>query len=126
PGAKIRYTTIQNWSDNVYNLVTKRAIAHANATVEWIDGNLGCLAGGSRIFTNNHVKNIEDVKAGDVVYSLTPEFEWVRQKVVATKVNPPRPTWRLTTADHREVVATDNHPFLVLRKIGRLRSVRWQ
>lgn len=41
PGAKIRYTTIQNWSKNVYNLVTKRAIAHAQATVEWIDGNLG-------------------------------------------------------------------------------------
>jgi Fe-S cluster assembly protein SufB len=40
-GAKIRYTTIQNWSDNVYNLVTKRAYAHERATVEWIDGNLG-------------------------------------------------------------------------------------
>ena len=39
--AKIRYTTIQNWSDNVYNLVTKRAIAHEGATIEWIDGNLG-------------------------------------------------------------------------------------
>jgi Fe-S cluster assembly protein SufB len=41
PGSKIRYTTIQNWSKNVYNLVTKRAVAHAHATVEWIDGNLG-------------------------------------------------------------------------------------
>jgi Fe-S cluster assembly protein SufB len=40
-GAKIRYTTIQNWSNNVYNLVTKRAYAYKNATVEWIDGNLG-------------------------------------------------------------------------------------
>ncbi len=40
-GAKIRYTTIQNWSKNVYNLVTKRAVAHKNARVEWIDGNLG-------------------------------------------------------------------------------------
>jgi Fe-S cluster assembly protein SufB len=40
-GAKIRYTTIQNWSKNVYNLVTKRAVAHRNARVEWIDGNLG-------------------------------------------------------------------------------------
>ena len=40
-GARIRYTTIQNWSNNVYNLVTKRAYAHKNATVEWIDGNLG-------------------------------------------------------------------------------------
>jgi Fe-S cluster assembly protein SufB len=41
PGAHIRYTTIQNWSNNVYNLVTKRAIAYAGATVEWVDGNLG-------------------------------------------------------------------------------------
>ena len=40
-GATIRYTTIQNWSNNVYNLVTKRAYAYKNATVEWIDGNLG-------------------------------------------------------------------------------------
>jgi Fe-S cluster assembly protein SufB len=41
PGAHIRYTTIQNWSNNVYNLVTKRAVAYADATVEWVDGNLG-------------------------------------------------------------------------------------
>jgi len=41
PGAHIRYTTIQNWSSNVYNLVTKRAVAYEDATVEWIDGNLG-------------------------------------------------------------------------------------
>jgi Fe-S cluster assembly protein SufB len=39
--ARVRYTTIQNWSNNVYNLVTKRAIAHEGATMEWIDGNLG-------------------------------------------------------------------------------------
>ncbi len=41
PSARIRYTTIQNWSSNVYNLVTKRARAETEATVEWIDGNLG-------------------------------------------------------------------------------------
>ena len=41
PHAKIRYVTIQNWSKNVYNLVTKRAVAHEAATVEWLDGNLG-------------------------------------------------------------------------------------
>ncbi len=40
-GAYMRYTTIQNWSDNVYNLVTRRAKALKDATVEWIDGNLG-------------------------------------------------------------------------------------
>jgi Fe-S cluster assembly protein SufB len=39
--ARARYTTIQNWSNNVYNLVTKRAAAHEGATMEWIDGNLG-------------------------------------------------------------------------------------
>jgi Fe-S cluster assembly protein SufB len=41
PGAHVRYTTIQNWSNNVYNLVTKRAIAKEHSVVEWIDGNLG-------------------------------------------------------------------------------------
>jgi Fe-S cluster assembly protein SufB len=40
-GARCRYTTIQNWSNNVYNLVTKRAVAHESATMEWIDGNIG-------------------------------------------------------------------------------------
>jgi len=40
-GARVRYTTIQNWSKNVYNLVTKRAVAYKDATMEWVDGNLG-------------------------------------------------------------------------------------
>ncbi len=39
--ARCRYTTIQNWSNNVYNLVTKRAVAYEGATMEWIDGNIG-------------------------------------------------------------------------------------
>ena len=41
PGAHFRYTTIQNWSTNMYNLVTQRAMVHENATMEWLDGNLG-------------------------------------------------------------------------------------
>src|SRR5712692_724294 len=40
-GARCRYTTIQNWSNNVYNLVTKRAMAYRDATMEWVDGNIG-------------------------------------------------------------------------------------
>ncbi|HEY8534761.1 MAG TPA: Fe-S cluster assembly protein SufB [Micromonospora sp.] len=39
--ARCRYTTIQNWSHNVYNLVTKRAVCHEGATMEWVDGNIG-------------------------------------------------------------------------------------
>jgi len=42
-GARVRYTTIQNWSNNVYNLVTKRAQAFRDATMEWIDCNLGSM-----------------------------------------------------------------------------------
>jgi Fe-S cluster assembly protein SufB len=41
PSARVRYTTVQNWSQNVYNLVTKRAIAQEDATMEWVDCNLG-------------------------------------------------------------------------------------
>jgi len=40
-GAKFRYTTIQNWANNIYNLVTKRAVAHEEASMEWVDGNIG-------------------------------------------------------------------------------------
>ncbi|MBI4210419.1 MAG: Fe-S cluster assembly protein SufB [Candidatus Diapherotrites archaeon] len=41
PGAHVRYTTIQNWAPNIYNLVTKRAFAYRDATVSWVDGNIG-------------------------------------------------------------------------------------
>src|ERR671936_1340187 len=40
-GGRCRYTTIQNWANNIYNLVTKRAVAYKDATMEWVDGNLG-------------------------------------------------------------------------------------
>ena len=40
-GARFRYSTIQNWSTNVYNLVTKRSIVEKNGVMEWVDGNLG-------------------------------------------------------------------------------------
>src|SRR3712207_9069638 len=40
-GGRCRYTTIQNWANNIYNLVTKRAFAYDDALMEWVDGNLG-------------------------------------------------------------------------------------
>ncbi|AEW05087.1 FeS assembly protein SufB [Sulfobacillus acidophilus DSM 10332] len=42
--ARMRYTTVQNWAPNIYNLVTKRAIAYQDATMEWVDGNIGSKA----------------------------------------------------------------------------------
>jgi Fe-S cluster assembly protein SufB len=44
PGSRMRYTTIQNWSTNVYNLVTQRALVQADAVMEWVDSNLGSRA----------------------------------------------------------------------------------
>jgi Fe-S cluster assembly protein SufB len=41
PNSRVRYTTIQNWANNIYNLVTKRAVAYRDSLVEWVDGNLG-------------------------------------------------------------------------------------
>src|SRR5882762_4432360 len=69
-GARVRYTTIQNWSKNVYNLVTKRAAAYRDATMEWVDGNLGCLAEGSTVTTPEGVKTIESLNVGDKVLSF--------------------------------------------------------
>ena len=125
PGAKIRYTTIQNWSRDVYNLVTKRAHAHENATVEWVDANTGCLTPETLVYTNNDVVPISAVRPGDHVYSLTPDFEIARSRVAATRVNPPEPVFDLVLQNHRRVRATANHPFLVLRKVGRTRRVGW-
>ncbi|MCS7252368.1 MAG: SufD family Fe-S cluster assembly protein, partial [Thermoflexus sp.] len=48
-GARVRYTTIQNWSKDVYNLVTKRSVVYGDAVMEWVDGNLGCVAAGELV-----------------------------------------------------------------------------
>ncbi len=125
PGAKIRYTTIQNWSRDVYNLVTKRAHAHENATVEWVDANTGCLVPDTLVYTNSDVVPISSVRPGDRVYSLSQDFEIVRSRVSATRQNPPEPVFELVLQNHRRVRATANHPFLVLRKVGRSRRVGW-
>src|SRR3989344_3639671 len=85
PRAKLRYTTLQNWSNNVYNLVTKRAFAYDDAYVEWIDANIGCLTGDSKIFLNNDVKEIKDIEAGDVVFALDESMDLQRHQVLAKK-----------------------------------------
>jgi Fe-S cluster assembly scaffold protein SufB len=125
PGAQVRYTTIQNWSNDVYNLVTKRAHAHENSTVEWIDANTGCLTGDALVLKNNDVVPIASIKPGDFVYSMTPEFEIQRSRVAATRENPPEQAYNLVLRNHREVGATANHPFLVARKVGRTRRMAW-
>jgi len=86
PGSKVRYTTIQNWSNDVYNLVTKRAHAHENSTVEWIDANTGCLTPDALVARNNDLTPIGSIKPGDLVYSLTPNHPFlVSRKVGRTR-----------------------------------------
>ncbi len=125
PGSKVRYTTIQNWSNDVYNLVTKRAHAYEGATVEWVDANTGCLTGDTAVFANSDVVPIAEITTGRRVYSLGPDFQIERRPVVATRKNEPGPVFELQLANHRRVKATPNHPFLVARKVGRTRRLAW-
>jgi len=115
PGAKVRYTTIQNWSNDVYNLVTKRAHAHENATVEWIDANTGCLTGDTLVATTGGQLPIGRVGVGDEVYALGPKLDLERSLVTAAKANEPQPVFEVELDGGRRVRATPNHPFLVHR-----------
>ena len=125
-GGRCRYTTIQNWSNNVYNLVTKRAVAYANATMEWIDGNLGCITGDSGVLCNNDVRPISQIEPGDHVYALDSEMQWTRKQVLAKKYSGRQPVFRLRTLHHREIRATANHPFLALTRRGRHLELAWK
>jgi len=125
-GARCRYTTIQNWSTNVYNLVTKRAAAYGDATMEWVDGNLGCLTGDTAVLLNNEVKPIQEVEPGDTVYSVDANLQLVRHPVVAKKYSGQQQVFRLRTENFREIRATANHPFLTLSKRGTHLSLAWK
>ena len=93
--------------------------------MEWIDANTGCLAPDSLVAKNNDLVPIEDIRVGDRVYSLSPEFEITRSLVTATRENEPGPLFDLRLQNHRSVHATPNHPFLVSRKVGRSHRVGW-
>jgi Fe-S cluster assembly scaffold protein SufB len=126
PGSRITYTTIQNWSNNVYNLVTKRARAEAESHVEWIDGNIGCLAEGSRVTTPNGVKPIELVSPGEQVLSFDETSgEMCFRTVTAKRFSGHQPV-REVRVGERRLRVTDNHPFYSyvydptrLKKLGR-------
>jgi len=111
PGSRITYTTIQNWSNNVYNLVTKRARAEAEARVEWIDGNIGCLAQGSRVTTPGGVKPIELVSPGEQVLSFDDTGGELCFRTVTAKRFSGHQQVREVRVGTRCLRVTDNHPF---------------
>ena len=111
PSARVTYTTIQNWSDNVYNLVTKRARVEAEGHMEWIDGNIGCLAEGSRVTTPGGTKPIELVMPGDEVLSYDEaagSLCW--RRVTAQRYSGEQPV-REVQVGSRRLRVTGNHPF---------------
>jgi Fe-S cluster assembly scaffold protein SufB len=111
PGARVTYTTIQNWSPNVYNLVTKRARVEAEGHMEWIDGNIGCLAAGSRVTTPSGPKPIELVIPGDEVLSFDHDRgELCWRSVRAKRYSGEQPV-REVSVGQRRLRVTDNHPF---------------
>ncbi len=110
-GGRCRYTTIQNWSHNVFNLVTKRAAAYENATMEWVDGNLGCLAEGSTVTTRSGVKPIELVVPGEEVLSFDENSGEFCFREVTAKRNSGIQKVREVRSGERRLLVTDNHPF---------------
>jgi Fe-S cluster assembly scaffold protein SufB len=127
-GARVRYTTIQNWSKNVYNLVTKRAAAYRDATMEWVDGNLGCLAEGSLVTTPEGVKPIEALNLGEKVLSYEEHTGQLCFRTVKGKRFSGHQPVHTVSVGQRKLRVTANHPFFSYlydaeapRKLGRYR-----
>ena len=110
-GARVTYTTIQNWSNNVYNLVTKRARVEAEGHMEWIDGNIGCLAEGSRVTTPGGTKPIELVMPGDEVLSYDEAAGSLCWRRVTAKRYSGEQRVRDVRVGSRRLRVTGNHPF---------------
>lgn len=125
PGSRVRYTTLQNWATNIFNLVTKRAHAHEGAYVEWVDANVGCLTGDTKIFLNSNVKNISEVGDGDVVFASDNNVQLQRFKVAGRKYSGRQKVYSLRTINHREIKATASHPFLAAQKRGKFVYTGW-
>jgi Fe-S cluster assembly protein SufB len=132
PGATIRYTTLQNWSHNVYNLVTKRGVAYEDAKIIWVDANIGCVCEGELVYTEHGPVPIEKVKPGTKVWSFDEASrQWVLRPVVARKYSGLQQVYEVVFANGRTVRLTANHPLLAVRhdptrpkKLGRY-SLQW-
>jgi Fe-S cluster assembly scaffold protein SufB len=132
-GARVRYTTIQNWSRDVYNLVTKRAVAYGDSVMEWVDGNLGCVCAGELVYTERGPVPIEQVEPGTRVWSFDEARRlWVLRPVVARKDSGLQQVYEIALSNGRSLRLTANHPLLTVQydatrpqKLGRY-SLRWK
>ncbi len=115
--ARVRYSSIENWSKNTYNLNTKRAIVEDNGLIEWINGNMGCLVGETKVFTNpKGPVNIKDIAPGSKVYAWDEKTNSLQKTIVKSKVfSGYKRVYRLE-AGGRIIKASANHPFLTLTR----------
>ena len=112
--ARVRYSSIENWSKDTYNLNTKRALVDEDGVIEWVNGNMGCLTEKAKIFTTGGLVSIKDIDKGATVYS----WDQQKNKLVTSKVTEKimsgqKNVFLLRTAG-REIEASANHPFLTL------------
>lgn len=110
-GAECVYTTLQNWSHNVFNLVTKRAVVQKRGTMRWIDVNLGCLAQGSTLTTREGVIPIEDVTPGQEILAYDDTRGELCFRTVKAKKFSGLQRVREVKQGTRLLRVTDNHPF---------------
>jgi Fe-S cluster assembly protein SufB len=118
-GARVRYTTIQNWSKDVYNLVTKRAVAYGDSVMEWVDGNLGCVCAGELVYTERGPVPIEQVEPGTRVWSFDEARRlWVLRPVVARKDSGLQQVYEIALSNGRQP-APDGEPPAADRAVRR-------
>jgi len=116
-GARCRYSSVENWSKNTFNLNTKRAIVEDDGVIEWINGNLGCLTGDSKVFTNpKGPVDIKSIEAGDKVYSWDEKTNSIKRALVKAKIFSGYKEVFKLEAGGREIEATSNHPFLTITR----------
>ena len=116
--ARMRYSSVENWSANTYNLNTKRANVEENGIMEWVSGNLGCLTEDAQVATpDKGFKKISELKTGDYVFSWNPQTNKLEKTKVKKKISTGhKEVFNLNVAG-RDIEASNNHPFLKLERI---------
>lgn len=116
--ARFRYSSVENWSKNTYNLNTKRAIVDENGIQEWVGGNLGCLTGDTKIARNpDGPINIKDLQPNDHVIAWNSKINKLEKaKVKGVIYSGDKEVFKVKVAG-REIEASANHLFLTLEHV---------
>ncbi|MDO8626643.1 MAG: Fe-S cluster assembly protein SufB [Candidatus Magasanikbacteria bacterium] len=114
--ARVRYSSIENWSKDTYNLNTKRALVDEDGVMEWVNGNMGCLTERALVATPNGPVSIAALSPTQIVYSYDERVKKIIKSTVIRKIfSGTKNVYRLE-AGGREVEASGNHPFLTLER----------